>query len=284
MITLLFVGVFSNSNSTNIAQAAAFEKLGCKVIRYDYREQLNTLGAKQSIDLCNTISFIDPDIVLFSKCNKMSYQPVEYASHYRTSILWYMDPLHNFDQELVEKIKCANYVFCALRDPHVESLKFNPQSFFIHEGFDENTFKPELGCVQNIDTSFIGSLYGSRIYYLNNLKNVKHFSNAFGSQHNEVVMGSKINLNFTEGGCSDRVYKILAAGGFLLTEFWPGLQKDFRIGVDLDTFRDLPELQDKIKFYLENSDLRKQIAKTGYETVQKFTVTNWAKKILEKVS
>ena len=43
------------------------------------------------------------------------------------------------------------------------------------------------------------------------------FTSAYGSDHARAVSSSKINLNFcTDSGASDRVYKIMAAGGFFI--------------------------------------------------------------------
>ena len=49
-------------------------------------------------------------------------------------------------------------------------------------------------------------------------------------------------------------------------------------GGDLE---DLDDLETKIKFYLNNPTLRKQIAQAGQEAVSKFDRLSWAKKIIE---
>ena len=101
--------------------------------------------------------------------------------------------------------------------------------------------------------------------------------------HNFAFADSKINLNFVDGnsGCSDRVYKILAARGFLLTQPWPRMEIDFKNEKDLVVFHTVGELKKLIEYYLANSEQRNNIAQNGYETVQKFSRDNWAKKILE---
>jgi spore maturation protein CgeB len=74
---------------------------------------------------------------------------------------------------------------------------------------------------------------------------------------------------------------VLAARGFLLTEPWPEMENDFEIGKDLDIFTSVEELKKKIDYYLKNEDKAQEIAEHGYNTVQKFSRDNWAKRISE---
>lgn len=113
--------------------------------------------------------------------------------------------------------------------------------------------------------------------------NIPIIQNAYGKEHSKVVSQTKINLNFTEGGTSDRTYKVLASRGFLLTEPWDGMEGDFIVGKDLDVFNNVEELRDKIEYYLKSERIRNRIANNGYKTVKKFDRINWAKKILEKI-
>ena len=50
----------------------------------------------------------------------------------------------------------------------------------------------------------------------------------------------------------DRVYKVMAAGGFLLTNDWIGREEMFVDGEHLVIFNDPQDLAEKIKFYLAN--------------------------------
>ena len=91
-----------------------------------------------------------------------------------------------------------------------------------------------------------------------------------------------INLNFcTSNGASDRVYKILAAGGFLLTEDWHGREELFKDGKDLIIFKNMQDLKQKIDFFIKRPEDRKRVANSGLETVQNYTRLNWAKRIIE---
>ena len=53
----------------------------------------------------------------------------------------------------------------------------------------------------------------------------------------------------------------------MLTEKADFLEKYFKIGEEIDTFENYSELKDKIKFYLTNKDLRKEIARKGQDRI-----------------
>lgn len=80
---------------------------------------------------------------------------------------------------------------------------------------------------------------------------------------------SKINLNFTSkpirSGLPLRIWDIMGAGGFVLTNFQIEIPEYFEIGKEIETFSSQEELLDKITYYLEHEEERKQIASNGYE-------------------
>ena len=135
------------------------------------------------------------------------------------------------------------------------------------------------------DVTFIGNLHGERQAYANAVGFI-NITNAYGHEHAVVVGQSKINLNFTEAsaGTSDRTYKVLAAGGFLLTQPWENMERDFVPGEDFIVFNSIQQLQDSIRFYLKQELLRAKISSSGCLKVQKFSRMFWARSILEKIS
>lgn len=85
---------------------------------------------------------------------------------------------------------------------------------------------------------------------------------------------SKINLNMTihsiEKGASLRVWDICGCGGFLLSNYQEEIAEYLVAGEDYDFYTDLGDLVEKCRFYLENDDIRKRIALSGYEKVRKY--------------
>lgn len=280
---VLMIAVFTPT-STNCSQANGFENNGCEVIRYDYRQRAKDIGDKnrdqEIINICRTEK---PDIAFFSKCNEVDISVVHACNILSKTVLWYMDPLNvNFSEALRDKIISCNYTFCALTDPYKEALKLKPRSvYFLQEGFDEKVNYPMDVPYVN-DVAFIGVLRNKRQKYYDILQ-FKVYNSVYNEEHSRAVSETRINLNFTEGGTSDRTYKVLASCGFLLTQPWTDMEKDFEVGKDLDIFDSIGELKSKIDYYLKNENNRVSIAKHGYQTVQKFNRTNFAKSIIDMV-
>lgn len=80
---------------------------------------------------------------------------------------------------------------------------------------------------------------------------------------------SRINLNFTSKpirtGLPLRVWDILGAGGFVLTNYQSEIPEYFEVGKELETYASEEELIDKIGYYLEHEERRREVAWNGYQ-------------------
>ena len=89
-----------------------------------------------------------------------------------------------------------------------------------------------------------------------------------------VFANSKINLNMTipniKTGIPLRVWDIMGAGGFVLTNHQLELDMYFEDGKDLVTYSNNHDMLEKIKFYLKNDSLRNEIAARGTDKVRKY--------------
>lgn len=105
------------------------------------------------------------------------------------------------------------------------------------------------------------------IEIFNKSKIVLNFSSSFGHLHLKSIKG--------------RVFEIPSTGAFLLTEICQELDVFFKIGCDLDFFKDKGELLEKVQLYLSDSDLRNKIAKSGEMTViNNYTIEKQLKELL----
>jgi spore maturation protein CgeB len=280
---IVFSAVF-NLDSTNVSQADGFRKNGCEVIEFNYREISAKYGDyerdRQLIELCKIEK---PDAVVFSKCNEIMSWVVDECNKICKTVLWYMDTMNaNYNDMLIEKIKKCDLIFCSIWDSYVAAKQLGGDKvYFLQEGYDHLCNYP-IESQYLYDVSFIGNLRNKRFDYYQAIM-FKLIQNAYGKEHSLAVSQTKINLNFTEGGTSDRTYKVLASKGFMLTEPWTNMENDFTVGRDLDIFTNIDELKSKIDYYLQHEDERLKIAEHGYNTVKKFDRINWAKIILEKL-
>lgn len=89
----------------------------------------------------------------------------------------------------------------------------------------------------------------------------------------KIFRQSRINLNMTartiRTGLSQRVFDVMAAGGFLLTNRQLEVTEYFQDGVELATFDTEEELMEKVRYYLEHEEERQAVARAGYEAVRR---------------
>lgn len=91
-----------------------------------------------------------------------------------------------------------------------------------------------------------------------------------------IYAQSKININITlhciETGACQRVFDVLAAGGFLLTNYQEELEELFVPGEELVFYHDEQELEELVEYYLTHEEERERIAKNGQKKVlEKYT-------------
>ncbi len=93
----------------------------------------------------------------------------------------------------------------------------------------------------------------------------------------QVFKASKINLNITtrsmKTGLAQRIWDVLGAGGFLITNYQEEIPEYLEIGKHLDVYEDAKELSEKLKFYLKNEERRQEIAANGYQYVKETSTT-----------
>jgi spore maturation protein CgeB len=102
----------------------------------------------------------------------------------------------------------------------------------------------------------------------------------------QVYNSAKVAINFNhyeiERYSSDRILRILGSGCMCLSQHYPGIEKDFIPGVHLDTFRDLPELTQKVSYYLIKANERQRIARAGQELCHKdYTLDAMARNLID---
>ena len=89
---------------------------------------------------------------------------------------------------------------------------------------------------------------------------------------------------YVDGGLPMRVFDVLASGGFLVTNDREDIGRYFTNGKDLVVYRDLQDLIEIGKYYLQHEDERQRISRQGYETVKSgHTFVHRLKQIMEHV-
>jgi len=149
--------------------------------------------------------------------------------------------------------------------------------------YDPMNYQKKSGTVKDIDVSFVGNLKQSnRKEYIKYLEDNGISVDTYGvdSKHGfatfdqmvDVFNRSKINLNFTTTSdrsgyvinppqvtqrirqSKGRPNEIALCGGFILSQYAPGIEEMYELGEEIDTFKTKEELLEKVKHYLA-SDL-----------------------------
>lgn len=121
------------------------------------------------------------------------------------------------------------------------------------------------------------------------IRNVKvHQGVDYYTDMNKIFYLSRINLNITlpsiETGLPQRILDIMGSGGFVLTNYQQEIEDYFIIGKEIEVFRDLDELMEKVAYYLSHEKERLQIAMNGYQKVREcFSYTHQLQYILNTV-
>lgn len=85
----------------------------------------------------------------------------------------------------------------------------------------------------------------------------------------QVPICLNLHKGCVETGLNFRHFEITAHGGFMLTYEVPELSNCFEIGTECDVFHDEAELLDKIKYYLDQPQKRREIAAAGQQRTLK---------------
>jgi hypothetical protein len=149
--------------------------------------------------------------------------------------------------------------------------------------YDPETYFP-LDVEKKYDVVFLGTAkFGNRRSFLTG---VEVFSGVWNEEHNLITNQTRVNIHVNNkgGNGSDRIFKVMGSGGFLLCQYSDDIPKLFTIGEDLDVFHTKEEMDAKIKYYLENEEERERMALNGLNTVRtKYTRKQWAEVICKRV-
>jgi hypothetical protein len=175
----------------------------------------------------------------------------------------------------------------------------NQNAFWLPQGVQERVYHgPSPMTIEDkrrfqCDVSFAGGIeggpdvHGWRVPYHDALKralpdfSIKFFGcygepKVMNDDHNKLAALSRINLGMSmctpeaSKYTSVRDYKVMAAGGFLLTKYSDQMEEWFPMSdLDrvLDTYGSIQEMVDKVKYWLSHEDERKKVAWRGCEWV-----------------
>jgi hypothetical protein len=276
-------------NSTNILDKIYLVVSKLPFFRYEFRKRWNEYVIRRKIQstkpdvlFIQTISFFNGDFFddlkdYYGKIIAHISSPMPPVSKFKpydliiTSFPHYVEKFKKmgknvlflplaFDQTILEKIGEKQ------RDIDVS---FVGSFFKVHER--ENKMLEELSTQVKLD------LWGHGITSFSSdspiLRN--YHGEAWGSKMYEVLARSKISINrhsievAKNYANNMRLYEATGMGSMLITDDKENISDLFEVGKEIVVYKDLKDLVEKIKYYLNNEDERVKIAKKGQEKTLK---------------
>lgn len=267
----------------------ALKNLGHNVIHFEsWDRSLYKDYAKLNQSLLKTIFDIEPDIIFVVQMNyEIWIDTLKIVKQYLNAITicWTTDDSWKYRQ--VSRFIGHHYDVMTTTYPDVMSNYYNDginsvqlTQWAVSEKFLVEPI-PANQCIYPV--SFVGMAYGERKRTIQYLQDRGVEIHCFGHgwpngsvealTMREIIKQSIISLNFSKSSSLSfkssyqikaRTFEVPGYGGFLLTEHSNGLEKHYEIGRELDVFSSKEELLSKIRFYLENLEIRDAVAKQGF--------------------
>ena len=267
----------------------ALKRLGHEIIHFDtWDRSLFIDYARLNQALIKTVVNEKPDILLSVQRNYEIWTETLdeiREKHGTATISWTTDDSWKYRE--VSKFIGRHYDAMTTTYPDIyPKYKTDgiPNVHLTQWGANSHSMNPPIPAAScRYQVSFVGAAHGDRREKVDMLKSkgisVQCFGHGWpkGPVHAdkipEIIRNSEINLNFSnskgENQLKARVFEIPGAGGFLLSESTPGLDRYYEVGKHVDVFTSIDEATEKIQHYLKHPEIRDAVAKAGFERTQK---------------
>ena len=283
-----------------------------KTIEINYAEYFKLNGPlKLETFIENTIKENQIDIIfIFIFNNNFEFSPLFLSSlKNKCKLVFWL-----FDEEFLQQTFTKYYTQTAdaviitdyLGRAYYEKLDIPTILYF--SSYSKSEYFP-VEVKKEYDVTFVGEVRDERLKYINLLKDNGIKVEIFGrgskngivsmEEMNIIFNKSKINLNFTAVQIipwiqkfdtvtvnrvkqnKGRPIEIALTKNFCLSEYAPSLKYVFEIGKEIDYFRNADELLTKVKYYLENENIRNEISNNAYNrAINEYESDIYLKKVL----
>lgn len=258
------------------------------VIYWDWSGRERTFNS----DLRALVDTHKPDLVFMQiqTPNILRADTAQYIAGKAKVVNWTGDvraPLPNWYIEIGKHIHLT--LFTNMTD--VETARARGiRADYLQIGFPPDIFKPDGDVRSEAEIIFMGNNNGMfplsplRASMVDMLKkrygvrfkvygvNWKGFNAEFNQEEEaKIYRGAKIAINLSHFDysrySSDRLFRLMGTGVFCLSHNYKDIALEFEAGKHLDVWNDIPELLNKIDYWLQYDIERKHIGKQGCEHV-----------------
>ena len=299
-----FVKVLMNNGALLLNHTEIYQKYGCHGTEKHITNFINDNKTNSIIYLPSAFEFYF-DIHFLEKLRKENFLAMfagEIETNYESLIQYYA--------QATDLVFFSNFTSqSVLRQIGINSMPYwgwwNPEDYQNLDNIEKN-----------LDVSFMGQVLDKTgrqsfiNYLLENRINIETFGlgskNGLISEKEKVKLYKRTKINLNLSGVTEKtrltgkfgihrrskqfkinLFEIAFCGGFVLSEYVPGIENLFEIGKEIDVFSDKHELLEKVKYYLEHEEERENIARKGREKVykeRKFDVKHAAPELISTIS
>lgn len=279
------------------------QKIFSKVILYDYLKRRTEIGVRAvNQEIIELVRKEHPKYVIWTSWQyDIQESTLETIRQESTVIGWFFDDDWRFDDYSKWWIPYLDYCVTNAIEAVPKYIEFNAGVIQTIPNTGVAIDRDWSNIEEKYDVSFVGSRYcADREQYINELKKKNILVHLFGDGWGEYVSfeeminifkTSKINLNFSKDVANQeklqikgRVFQVCMAGGFMLTEYAPGIEKYFDIDKEIVCFRNAEEMLHKIAYYLKHETERRAVAQAGWKRASReYTSIRMVSKVFQEI-
>jgi spore maturation protein CgeB len=279
----------------------SLKDIGHEVSLFDYMSEIKNLGkVEMNSKLLSLVQTLRPDLAMFSLYTDQ-FDPVmvKQLSCYTRTLCFFHDDTWRVE---LSQFWARHFDFFTTPDVYGErkyAALGLPNAIHFPFGCNEKLYC-KTGAPKKYDVSFVGAWHPYREWLIKRLRKAGFTVKAAGYRwlggivsHEQMVAlfnESRINLNLSNSASWDarylvsspralvnrirspksveqlkaRQFEINGCGGFQLSYYVEGLERQYEIGTEIAVYLDPDDLLQKVKLYLSDDTLRESIAEAGY--------------------
>jgi len=283
----------------------------------DYEDLYLKFGNKNVQEhILNIIDKNDLKVLIYQAGPTDFHFSVEFFQKLQRKVFTVMmigDTDHYFDTRDIYYAQCMNLVIVYDCLSRYRFGQYGIDAISFYSSYDKNKYFKMSTAEKSIDVSFVGDMRYKRNrkeyinYIIKNGISVEVFG--LGTKNGQVSLEqmveisnkTKINLNFSGTSLKSglrkepninlrmrqmkgRIAEIALSGGFVLSEYVPGIEEVFEVDKEIVIFRTKEEMVAKIKYYLEHEKGRETIANNGHiRAVRDYEVSTAIPKLINQI-
>jgi len=299
----------------------SLQQMGHDVTIFDYMIEMNSLGKiAMNKKLFELVKSSKPTLTMFSLyTDQLDPTTIKKLSNHSKTLCFFHDDTWRVDYSIFWSKQFDYFTTPDIFGEHKYKKLGMNNSIYFPFGINENLYY-KMDVEKKYDVSFVGGFHPFRKWMIKRLEKAGISTKVSGYgwptgilDHKDMVTmfnETKVNLNLSNSSSWDfryllsswrataktiisrktveqlkaRQFEINGCGAFQLSYYTHGLEKNYTIGDEIAVYIDPDDFIDKVKYYLDNHNLRESIAKAGYvRTLNDHTFTKRFKIVFDRM-